>query len=144
MYSCLCSKKAKACLSCREGKRLEDDVDAVDIAALGRFHRRRHRIDGVSVETEETHLAFRSGVSEDLGKPLALLGRELSGRVGERGAHIEGAEVDGDELIDVHDDDHVVAVHAVVEANAVYRTITELKSIGASGILVTRIERLMP
>jgi len=37
-----------------------------------------------------------------------------------------------------------VAVHAVVPASAVYRTIARLKSLGGAGILVTRIERLMP
>jgi ATP phosphoribosyltransferase len=37
-----------------------------------------------------------------------------------------------------------VAVHAVVPANAIYRTITQLKALGGEGILVTRIERLMP
>ena len=37
-----------------------------------------------------------------------------------------------------------VAVHAVVSASAIYRTITQLKALGAEGILVTRIERLMP
>ena len=36
-----------------------------------------------------------------------------------------------------------VAVHAVVAAKTIYRTIAELKSLGAEGILVTRIERLM-
>jgi ATP phosphoribosyltransferase len=37
-----------------------------------------------------------------------------------------------------------VAVHAVVSQQAIYRTIAQLKSLGAEGILVTRIERLMP
>ena len=37
-----------------------------------------------------------------------------------------------------------VAVHAVVPANAIYRTISQLKALGGEGILVTRIERLMP
>jgi ATP phosphoribosyltransferase len=37
-----------------------------------------------------------------------------------------------------------VAVHAVVPAAAVYRTVAELKALSAEGILVTRIERLMP
>ena len=37
-----------------------------------------------------------------------------------------------------------VAVHAVVSANAIYRTISQLKALGGEGILVTRIERLMP
>ena len=37
-----------------------------------------------------------------------------------------------------------VAVHAVVPAASIYRTIAQLKTLGAEGILVTRIERLMP
>jgi ATP phosphoribosyltransferase len=38
---------------------------------------------------------------------------------------------------------NMAAVHAVVPAARVYRTIAELKSLGGEGILVTRIERLM-
>jgi len=38
----------------------------------------------------------------------------------------------------------LVAVHAVVPASAIYRTISQLKALGGEGILVTRIERLMP
>jgi ATP phosphoribosyltransferase len=38
----------------------------------------------------------------------------------------------------------IVAVHAVVPVASIYRTITALKALGAEGILVTRIERLMP
>ena len=37
-----------------------------------------------------------------------------------------------------------VAAHAVVDADKVYSTITRLKGLGAEGILVTQIERLMP
>ncbi len=37
-----------------------------------------------------------------------------------------------------------VAVHAVLSAQAVYRTTLALKAIGCEGILVTRIERLIP
>jgi len=39
---------------------------------------------------------------------------------------------------------HVVAVHAVVDAKGIYRTVASLKALGCEGILVTRIERLMP
>jgi ATP phosphoribosyltransferase len=39
--------------------------------------------------------------------------------------------------------DHV-AVHAVVGAADIYRTISRLRACGATGILVTRIERLVP
>ena len=38
---------------------------------------------------------------------------------------------------------NMAAVHAVVPASRVYRTIAQLKSLGGEGILVTRIERLM-
>jgi ATP phosphoribosyltransferase len=50
----------------------------------------------------------------------------------------------GPTVVDVMDGGRFVAVHAVVPANGIYRTIAELKTHGAEGILVTRIERLMP
>ena len=37
-----------------------------------------------------------------------------------------------------------VAVHAVVPASGIFRTISDLRSVGAEGVLVTRIERLIP
>lgn len=52
--------------------------------------------------------------------------------------------VNGPTVIDILDGDQFVAVHAVVAQSAIYRTIADLKSLGAQGILVTRIERLMP
>ncbi len=51
--------------------------------------------------------------------------------------------LNGPTVIDVLDGGKHVAVHAVVAATAVYRTIADLKTIGGEGILVTRIERLM-
>jgi ATP phosphoribosyltransferase len=52
--------------------------------------------------------------------------------------------LNGPTVIDILDGGIHVAVHAVVPAKTVYRTIAELKALGAEGILVTRIERLMP
>jgi ATP phosphoribosyltransferase len=52
--------------------------------------------------------------------------------------------LNGPTVIDILDGGVHVAVHAVVAAGSVYRTIAALKSLGAEGILVTRIERLMP
>ena len=52
--------------------------------------------------------------------------------------------LNGPTVVDVLDGGNYVAVHAVVPASAIYRKIAELKGIGAEGILVTRIERLMP
>jgi ATP phosphoribosyltransferase len=51
--------------------------------------------------------------------------------------------INGPTVIDVLDGGAHVAVHAVVPAASIYRTIARLKSLGGEGILVTRIERLM-
>uniref|UniRef100_A0A832I5A7 ATP phosphoribosyltransferase n=1 Tax=Eiseniibacteriota bacterium TaxID=2212470 RepID=A0A832I5A7_UNCEI len=52
--------------------------------------------------------------------------------------------LNGPTVVDILNGGSFVAVHAVVEASAIYRTIADLKALGAEGILVTRIERLMP
>jgi ATP phosphoribosyltransferase len=52
--------------------------------------------------------------------------------------------INGPTVVDVMDGGEFVAAHAVVEQRDIYRTIAELRQIGAQGILVTRIERLMP
>ncbi|WPB81543.1 ATP phosphoribosyltransferase [Archangium violaceum] len=51
--------------------------------------------------------------------------------------------LNGPTVVDVQGGDFV-AVHAVVPAKNIYRTIAALKALGCEGILVTRIERLMP
>ncbi len=52
--------------------------------------------------------------------------------------------INGPTVIDLLNGGLHVAVHAVVPAKSVDRIIAELKALGAEGILVTRIERLMP
>jgi ATP phosphoribosyltransferase len=52
--------------------------------------------------------------------------------------------LNGPTIIDIMNGGIYVAVHAVVAADSVYRTIRSLKTLGAEGILVTKIERLMP
>jgi ATP phosphoribosyltransferase len=52
--------------------------------------------------------------------------------------------INGPTIIEVEDGGDWVAAHAVVDAERVYQTIARLKALGAEGILVTRIERLMP
>lgn len=52
--------------------------------------------------------------------------------------------INGPTVIDILNGGDRVAVHAVVDAATVYKTIGALKSLDASGILVTRVERLMP
>jgi ATP phosphoribosyltransferase len=50
--------------------------------------------------------------------------------------------LDGPTVMDVAGDD-TVAVHVVVDERDVFETVDDLKSVGASGILVTEIERLV-
>ncbi len=52
--------------------------------------------------------------------------------------------INGPTIVEVLDEGEWVAAHAVVDADQVYQTIARLKALGAEGILVTRIERLMP
>ena len=52
--------------------------------------------------------------------------------------------LNGPTVVDILDGGLHVAVHAVVPASSVYRTIASLKELGAEGILLTRIERLTP
>ncbi|MDE3214767.1 MAG: ATP phosphoribosyltransferase [Gemmatimonadota bacterium] len=51
--------------------------------------------------------------------------------------------LNGPTVIDILNGGTMVAVHAVVPADGVFRTIARLKALGAEGILITRIERLM-
>jgi ATP phosphoribosyltransferase len=52
--------------------------------------------------------------------------------------------INGPTIIDVMNGGDTVAAHAVVPQADVYRVIARLRESGATGILVTRIERLMP
>jgi ATP phosphoribosyltransferase len=52
--------------------------------------------------------------------------------------------ISGPTIIDLMNGHDLVAAHAVVDAAEVYRVIADLKAVGAEGILVTKIERLMP
>lgn len=52
--------------------------------------------------------------------------------------------ISGPTVVDVLDGGDMVAVHAVCPADGLDQTIRRLKLLGCAGILVTRIERLMP
>lgn len=99
--------------------------------------------------------AMRAGC----GKPLADLVLALDSVLRARGKRYVMANVpratleqvkrvlpglNGPTVIDLLNGGVMVAVHAVVETAALYRTIGELKELGAQGVLVTRIERLVP
>jgi ATP phosphoribosyltransferase len=50
----------------------------------------------------------------------------------------------GPTIVEIQNGDGWVAAHAVVDDDKIYQTIIRLKELGAEGILVTPIERLMP
>jgi ATP phosphoribosyltransferase len=52
--------------------------------------------------------------------------------------------LNGPTVIDIMNGGEFVAVHAVVPAGDIFRAISDLRAIGAEGMLVTRIERLVP
>lgn len=52
--------------------------------------------------------------------------------------------LNGPTVIDILNGGELVAVHAVVPADGIFRAISDLRAIGAEGVLVTRIERLVP
>ncbi len=52
--------------------------------------------------------------------------------------------LNGPTVIEIANGSRFVAVHAVVSADTIYRTISQLRAVGAEGILVTRIERSVP
>ncbi|MGH7502531.1 MAG: ATP phosphoribosyltransferase [Longimicrobiales bacterium] len=52
--------------------------------------------------------------------------------------------ISGPTIVDIMDGGAFVAAHAVVDSREIPRVIADLRAIGAEGILVTRIERLMP
>ncbi|MEO6446325.1 MAG: ATP phosphoribosyltransferase [Gemmatimonadaceae bacterium] len=93
------------------------------------------------------------------GQALSELSSALESVLRARGqrylmANVPRAELDrvktvipglnGPTVIDIMNGGTFVAVHAVVPAATIYRTVALLKTLGAEGILVTRIERLMP
>jgi ATP phosphoribosyltransferase len=52
--------------------------------------------------------------------------------------------INGPTVIDILNGGDRVAVHAVVDAAKIYKTMSALKALDATGILVTRVERLLP
>jgi ATP phosphoribosyltransferase len=102
---------------------------------------------------------MRDGTGSGKGRALAELVMALESVLRARGKRYLMANVPRDQLarvkeivpglngptvIDILNGGSHVAVHAVVPADSIYRVITSLKQVGAEGILVTRIERLMP
>jgi ATP phosphoribosyltransferase len=106
-----------------------------------------------------TRIGNGAGVDADKHRALDELAGALESVLRARGqryvmANVPRAALDrvkevlpglnGPTVIDILNGGQHVAVHAVVPETAIFRTIAQLKALGGAGILVTRIERLMP
>ncbi len=104
-------------------------------------------------------LVARPGIAGKAAEALAELGDALLSVLRARGKRYLMANVprtaldrvrevlpglNGPTVLAIHGGGPLVAVHAVVAESALYRTVAELKALGGEGILVTRIERLLP
>jgi ATP phosphoribosyltransferase len=133
----------------------------VDLVSTGSTLKTNGLREVVTILTSTAQLVVssnRSGWSEDKEQALCELVMALDSVIKARGKRYLMANVPRDQLervkeiipglngptvIDVLNGGRFVAVHAVVPAASIYRTITALKALGGEGILVTRIERLM-
>lgn len=91
-------------------------------------------------EVQELTLALES-VLRARGRRY-LMANVPKARLGEVRECLPG--LNGPTLSEVLDSGRFVAMHAVVPEASVFRTVARLKALGCEGILVTRIERLVP
>lgn len=131
----------------------------VDLTSTGSTLRMNGMREVGTVLTSSARLVTGTTVRRDAAKAIAV--QELSGALASvlraRGqryvmANVPRAVLDqvktilpginGPTVIDIANGGTMVAVHAVVAADQIYRTIAQLQGVGGTGILVTRIERL--
>ena len=96
--------------------------------------------EGVRARVEELLTAVESVLRAE--EKRYLMANVPRARLDEVRSVIPG--ISGPTIVEVLDGSGWVAAHAVVDADRIYQTIARLKALGAEGILVTRIERLMP
>jgi ATP phosphoribosyltransferase len=132
----------------------------VDLVSTGSTLRVNGLIEVATVLESSSRLITNASVRKDEARARALdeLVAALGSVLAARGKRYVMANVPRDRLadvqriipglngptvIDIMNGGAHVAVHSVVSAATIYRTIADLKALGAQGILVTRIERLM-
>ncbi|WP_132058991.1 ATP phosphoribosyltransferase [Halorussus amylolyticus] len=95
-------------------------------------------------KVEQVTMALRSVLSAD-GKRYLMMNapEDRLGEVRDVIPGLGGPTVMNVESGENGEKDGMVAVHAVVDEREVFETINDLKGVGASGILVTEIERLV-
>ena len=130
----------------------------VDLVSSGSTLRMNHLVDvGTLVESQAAVITSEAAISEHWDEIEEVINSIDSVIAAEKSKYIM-ADVPRDRLADV---EHIlpgiggptvleiagnkeyVAVHAVIASDAIYHAITELKKIGAKGILTTPIERLV-
>ena len=114
---------------------------------------------GVGAPERSSTSGARDAASDDRACAISELAAALESVIRARGKRYVMANVprnaldrvkrvlpglNGPTVIDLLNGGTHVAVHAVVPQSSIYRTIADLKMLGGEGILVTRIERLMP
>lgn len=132
----------------------------VDLVSTGSTLRVNGLREIATVLESSARLIAAPGARRDAGRALAIdeLVAALTSVIAARCrryvmANVPRAQLDavkrvvpglnGPTVIDILNGGEHVAVHAVVSAASIYRTVADLKALGAEGILVTRIERLM-
>jgi ATP phosphoribosyltransferase len=131
----------------------------VDLVSTGSTLRVNGLLEIATVLESTARLVVTRGVVGEKTRALDELSAALESVIRARGKRYVMANVPKDRLDDVRrvlpglngptvvnilDGGTYVAVHAVTPAATIYRTVSDLKALGAEGILVTRIERLMP
>jgi ATP phosphoribosyltransferase len=130
----------------------------VDLTSTGSTLKMNNLREVGTVVQSSARLMARKGHAPEVAAKLTELTQALGSVLAARGKRYLMANVprtalasvrevlpglNGPTVVDILDGSHV-AVHAVVPAKTIYRTISALKALGCEGILVTRIERLMP
>jgi len=131
----------------------------VDLVSTGSTMRVNSLREIGTVLQSSARLIAAAGPDGSIPAPLQELSDALESVIRARGkryvmANVPRATLDrvravlpglnGPTVIDLLNGGTHVAVHAVVPQCAIYRTISNLRALGAEGVLVTRIERLMP
>ncbi|MGA9521642.1 MAG: ATP phosphoribosyltransferase [Myxococcaceae bacterium] len=131
----------------------------VDLTSTGSTLRMNGLVEVATVLTSTARLIARPDASPSARRGLDELAMSLGSVLRARGQRYLMANAPREELpqirkilpglngptvTDVMDGGRFVAVHAVVPAKLVRRVTTELKAVGCEGILVTRIERIIP
>jgi len=131
----------------------------VDLVSTGSTMRVNSLREIGTVLESSARLIAAAGPDGSIPAPLQELSDALESVIRARGkryvmANVPRATLDrvravlpglnGPTVIDLLNGGTHVAVHAVVPQCAIYRTISNLRALGAEGVLVTRIERLMP